>query len=199
MKINIIVFDGVDEFDFLGPYEMLKEAARLGKEVEVSLVSLRPQEEIISNHGIRFKSQGVMEEDVELVIVPGGGWITRAEQGLRKEIEFGALQQQIVNFHAKGAILVGVCTGVMAIAAAGLLNGRMATTHHQAMPELSKAGAKVVRSRVVDIGDMITCGGFTSSLDLGMWIVERFWGIQTADSIAEYLEYHRNKDVQVFV
>jgi transcriptional regulator GlxA family with amidase domain len=195
MKVRIIVYDGADELDFVGPYEVLDSAAKLGKDVDVALVTLQPQAEITAAHGMRIRPHGVLEGQVDLVVVPGGGWAARAARGVRAEIERGEMIARITALHQDGATVAGVCTGAMALAAAGLLDGRAAVTHHGAVADLRATTARVIEARVVDDGDIITCGGVTSSLDLALWVVERFWGAETANTIARALEYSRSADI----
>ncbi len=68
----------------------------------------------------------------------------------------------------------------MLLAAAGLVEGRHAITHHGALADLEAAGAHVVRARVVDDGDLVTAGGVTSGLDLALHLVERLFGSDAA-------------------
>jgi transcriptional regulator GlxA family with amidase domain len=97
--------------------------------------------------------------------------------------------------HEEGTILAAICTGSMLLAAAGLLRGRPATTHHGALEDLRTAGAEVIRARVVDDGDIVTAGGVTSGLDLALWLVERFAGPQLAVAVEQRLEYERRGTV----
>ena len=123
MRVAIVLFDGFDELDAIGPFEVLREAARRGT-------------------------------------------------------------------------VATVCTGGMIAAAAGLVAGRPAVTHHSALRDLEAAGAEVVRARVVDDGDLVTAGGVTSGLDLALRLVERHFGAELADAIADELEYERRGDVR---
>ena len=81
------------------------------------------------------------------------------------------------------------------ISAAGLLDGRPAITHHAALGDLRRTPTQVIDARVVDDGDVISCGGVMSSLDLALWLVERLWGAATAETIADTMEYRRSKDI----
>ncbi|GAA3388029.1 DJ-1/PfpI family protein [Streptomyces roseoviridis] len=84
-----------------------------------------------------------------------------------------------------------MCTGTLLLSAAGLTAGRRCTTHHIALDDLRAQGGRVVGGRVVDDGDLVTCGGVTSGVDLGIWLVERFFGADTALFAEEVLEYER--------
>jgi transcriptional regulator GlxA family with amidase domain len=96
-----------------------------------------------------------------------------------------------------GAVLAAVCTGAMLLATAGVLTGRRATTHHSAWADLEAAGAVLVRDRVVDDGDVVTAGGVTSGIDLGLWLIERFAGPDQAARAAERLEYRPERPAPV--
>jgi transcriptional regulator GlxA family with amidase domain len=131
----------------------------------------------------------------DLIVVPGGGWITRSPAGAWAEAQRGALPNQLAQLHRDGVTTASVCTGAMLLATAGLLKNRPAVTHHGALHELEATGAQVIRARVVDDGDVVTAGGVTSGLDLSLWLVERFFGPQTAHTIEERLEYERRGTV----
>lgn len=87
--------------------------------------------------------------------------------------------------------LASVCTGSMLLAAAGLLTGRRATTNRGALEELRGYGVEVLDERVVDDGTVMTAGGLTAGIDLGLWIVEREQGTAAADRRAHAVEYVR--------
>jgi transcriptional regulator GlxA family with amidase domain len=72
---------------------------------------------------------------------------------------------------------------------AGVITGRRASTHHSALEELAELGVEVVPERVVDDGDLITCGGVTSGLDLAFWLVARELNDVLAQQISKAMEY----------
>jgi transcriptional regulator GlxA family with amidase domain len=121
--------------------------------------------------------------------VPGGGWGDRAPQGTRAEVQRGDLPRAIAARHAAGATVASVCTGALLLAAAGLLEGRPATTHHTALDDLAERGARVVGERVVDDGDVLTAGGVTSGLDLALHLVGRLFGAEPARARAAEIEF----------
>jgi transcriptional regulator GlxA family with amidase domain len=130
-----------------------------------------------------------------LIVVPGGGWIGRAATGARVEAERGEIPTMLAQLHARGTVVASVCTGAMLLAAAGLLRGVPAVTHHGAIDALAAAGARVIRARVVDADRIITGGGVTSGLDVALWIVERFAGAAVASAVEANLEYERRGTV----
>jgi transcriptional regulator GlxA family with amidase domain len=123
-----------------------------------------------------------------MLLVPGGGWFAGA--GVRDEIERGVLPAAVVAAHERGAIVGSVCTGAMLLAAAGLVQGRRATTHRAAIEDLRGYGAQIVEgARFVDDGDLVTAGGVTSGLDLGLHVVEKVAGASMAERVATDIEY----------
>jgi transcriptional regulator GlxA family with amidase domain len=195
MRVDIVVFDGFDELDALGPLEVLRTGRPMGADVSAWLVSLDGAEEVTGSHGVRLRVDGPADEAADLVIVPGGGWNDRAPEGAWAQARRGALPELLGRRHAAGATVAGVCTGGMMLAAAGLTRGRPATTHHTALAELEASGATPVTARVVDDGDVLTAGGVTSGLDLALWILERHSGRELAESVAAEIEYRRSDDV----
>lgn len=190
-RIHIVVFDGVDELDVVGPYEVLCNAAASAGWV-VELASHAAPAEHLGAHGLPFRAGVALGSgEPELVVVPGGGWTSGAAVGARAEAARGEVPRRLAALHAGGAIMTAVCTGTMLLAAAGLLRGRRAVTHRRAIDDLGGCGAVVVDARVVDDGDIVTCGGVTSGIDLALWLVERFAGLPLATSIAERIQHER--------
>jgi transcriptional regulator GlxA family with amidase domain len=195
MKVAVVVFEGFDELDAIGPYEVLRNAALARPELEVAIVTREPAEEVTGSHGMTLKPHGVLDDGYDLVIVPGGGWNDRAPRGARAEAERGDLPAELRRLHERGTAMAAVCTGGMLLASAEITRGRPAVTHHAAIEELRESGAEVVLERVVDDGDLVTAGGVTSGLDLAFWLVEREFGRSLADLIAREMEYERTGGV----
>jgi transcriptional regulator GlxA family with amidase domain len=192
MRFEIMVFDGVDELDAVGPYEVLARAAReAGWSVRLVVLPGRPLE-VLGHHGLALRAHGVLSSDPDVLVVTGGGWVDRSAAGIRAEVAQGDIVRAVSERAGQG-VLAAVCTGAMALAAAGLLEGRRASTHHGASADLAAAGAVPVEARVVDDGDIVTAGGVTSGLDLGLWLVERFAGADAAARVAAGLEHNRRE------
>jgi transcriptional regulator GlxA family with amidase domain len=88
-----------------------------------------------------------------------------------------------------------VCGGSLALAMAGLLEGRNAVTHHLGMDLLEATGVTAVNARVVDDGDLVTSGAVTSGLDLALHLLERTYGARVALAVEELFAYERRGTV----
>jgi transcriptional regulator GlxA family with amidase domain len=188
--IDVLIFDGVDELDALGPYEVFANAG-----LDVALVHLDGPRDVTGAHGVRFHATAALR-GAAVVLVPGGGWNDRAVAGAWAQAQRDGLPAAIAAAHARGALVAAVCTGTMIVEAAGVLEGRAAVTHAGAIGELRERGVDVrADARVVDAGDVITCGGVTSGLDLALHLVDRLCGADTAAAVARELEHDRRGTV----
>jgi len=177
--VEIVLFDGWDELDALAPFEVLRQAERRGAPLSCRLVTLG-----------EVRAAAPLGRPGWLV-VPGGGWNGRAERGAWGEVQRGHLPRAVGEAHARGAGVASVCTGALIVAATGLLRGRPAVTHRSALGDLARAGAEVVEARVVDDGDLVTAGGVTSGLDLGLRLLDRLAGPAAAAEVAAEMEIVR--------
>lgn len=192
MDVAIVLFEGFDEMDAVGPFEVFQTAGAAGCDLEVRLVTREQADRVQASHGLRVEPDGVLADaDPDLLLVPGGGWSTGQDVGVRRAYEAGDLPATIASAHASGIDVASVCTGAMLLARAGLLDGRPATTHQAALADLRETGADVRTDRVVDDGDVLTAGGVTAGLDLALHVVERECGADVADRVAETLAYER--------
>ena len=120
MRIAVVVFDGFDELDAIGPLEVLRNAATMGGvDLEVDLVALGGEAEVTGSHGLRIRPDGPLDpQRTDLLVIPGGGWNDRAPQGARAEAERGELPAALAAAHRSGAVVATVCTGAMLATAA---------------------------------------------------------------------------------
>ena len=193
LRIDIIAFDGHDELDVLGPYEVLAMARAAGAELEVRRVTRTAQDMVTAAYGTSYRPDGQYQPGADILVVPGGGWAVRADTGAWGEVQRGDWLPPLSAAAGTGTIMVGVCTGAMLLAHAGVIGRRRAATHHLARADLAATGATVVEDRVVDEGDLITGGGVTSGIDVALWLVERFLSRELADTVADRLQYPRTR------
>ncbi|MET7375838.1 DJ-1/PfpI family protein [Micromonospora arida] len=183
MRIEIVVFDGFDELDVFGPFEVLSMAG-----FDVALVAVERPGPVTSMRGVQLQVPEVLHQ-ADGVIVPGGGWLNRAAEGSWAQARRGVLPARLVELAPSARWMASVCTGALVLAAAGLLTGRRATTNRNAYDELRAHDVTVLDERVVDDGDRVTAGALSAGLDLGLWLTERELGAATANLVATTIEY----------
>ena len=206
MNVDVLLYDGFDELDGIGPYEVFDYALGYAGEGDdragrVRYVTLDERDSVTASHGTRIGVDGVLAEPgavdaPDLLVVPGGGWSARDEAASAwAEAQKGDVPRALADHHAGGTRIASVCTGSMLLAAAGVTDGRRAVTHAAAIDELRESGADVVDERVVDDGDLLSAGGVTSGIDLALYVVEREFGREVADRVATVIEYERRYEV----
>ena len=184
MRIEILIYDGFDDLDGFGPFEVCNGAG-----LETRFVTIAPQDVVTTSHGARVIPHGVLG-DPDLVLVPGGGWNDGSPQGARAEARRGDIARALAARHAAGRRVGSVCTGAMLLAEAGVLAGRRAITHWSAIEDLRGYGVEVVDgARVVDEGDIITAAGVTSGIDLALQIVAAEKGEDAARAAGREIEW----------
>ncbi|MFA6505538.1 MAG: helix-turn-helix domain-containing protein [Treponemataceae bacterium] len=139
------------------------------------------------------KRSGESELGGRVVLIPaysGGGLPPTKDE---------AILERLRSAHRKGAVVASVCAGAAWIAAAGLDRGRALTTHWSLAPQLAalRADVRVVAScLVIDHGDIVSAGGLLSWIDLGLHLIERYWGKESADDCARTLVWDRSRKLQ---
>jgi transcriptional regulator GlxA family with amidase domain len=160
MNTEILLFDGFDELDAMGPWEVLGGLAQLRDDVTARLVTLEGARDVRADHGAVISAHGALSERPDVLIVPGGGWFDRSPEGAWRQAERGEIPAAIAARYAAGTTVASVCTGALLVARSGILDGRRATTNPGALDDLRAYGTiEVLESRIVDDGDILTAGG----------------------------------------
>ena len=186
---EIIIYDGIDDLDAFGVLECLRLAS-----CPVKLKSLRKQDFVTTASGVKITPAGTfdLQKAPYVLIVPGGGW-PDPNVGAWAEAKRGEILEVIRQFHKQAqerkAVLASVCIGSLLLGKAGLLKDRPSTTNRGFYKELKEFGGNLIEARVVDDGDIVTAAGITASLDLGLWLVQRFCGMEKAMYVSNQLEF----------
>jgi transcriptional regulator GlxA family with amidase domain len=198
--VQIILFDGFDPMDVVAPYEVLSAGGDIsGGQLQAELVSFEGARRVNSGiRGLSLDAVGPIDlERADLFVVPGAaasntadipGLLAAAAQSGLAEVIGAAMQRPNIT-------VTTVCGGSLVLAMAGLLEGRHAISHHAGLDLLEATGVQVVRARVVDDGDLVTAGGVTSGLDLGLYVVERELGPRVALMVEKLFEYEKRGTV----
>ena len=188
MDIGILVFEDVEELDFAGPWEVLGVWAQdhPGDGVSLRLVAESPGT-VRCRKGLRVTPDATLRqaEALDVVVVPGG-------DGARRAARSEDTLKWIRGHAARGAIVTSVCTGALVLAAAGLLDGRPATTHWSAYDELRSYGRDVdVRpdERFVDDGNVVTAAGVSAGIDMALHLVARLGSPEHAREVRREMQY----------
>jgi transcriptional regulator GlxA family with amidase domain len=179
MRIDVLMFEGVAEVDALATYAVFANARSRGLPVEPHLVTADGATQVTGCYGTTFADLVPWSPETARVLAVSGGWIL-------EEIERGVIPKQLVEAKARGGdglILAGIDSGALLLGAAGLIGGRPATTHRADLERLAE-WAEVIDARVVDDGDLVTCGsGWFAGVDLALWLLERELGA-AAEAVA---------------
>jgi transcriptional regulator GlxA family with amidase domain len=200
MHAQIVLFDGFDPLDVIAPFEVLAFGSDvLGGELIVELVSAEGPREVTSGTlGLSLKATGQLDPSKPgYIVVPGA---VGPVEGDPDEVDtipvllarFGEttavplIRQALDN---PGITVATVCGGSLALAMAGLIDGRHANTHHLGVDVLEATGAIPIAARVVDDGDLISAGGVTSGLDLALYLLRRSYGPQVALAVEDMFAF----------
>jgi transcriptional regulator GlxA family with amidase domain len=199
---QIVLFDGFDPLDVIAPFEVLSAGSdALGGLLEVRLVGIDHAGSVVSGtRGVELRASDVLRpEEPGFVIVPGASGPVDGDPDvidtipvLLARVGETALPALVRRaFAAPDTLVATVCGGSLALAMAGILDGRTAVTNHLGNDVLDATGVRVVAARVVDDGDLVSAGGVTSGLDLALYLLERYYGPRIAHSVEQLFEYER--------
>ena len=187
-RVAILLFDEVEVLDFAGPFEVFSVARLATGEAafDVVTVALDPGE-VAARGGLRVVPgfTAACHEHADILVVPGG-------YGTRREMKRAAMQDFLRRAGGSAELTLSVCTGALMLGAAGLLQGRAATTHWAAMSELRAldSGARILPdARVVDNGSLVVCAGVSAGIDGSLHVVERLLGRIDAEATARAMQY----------
>ncbi|RBQ21155.1 DJ-1/PfpI family protein [Spongiactinospora rosea] len=179
MDVAIFIYDGFTALDVTGPFEVLSRLP----DAKVRFVSATPGMVAADQPGF-----GLVAEPLDsmprpdLLVVSGGSTTTRY---LADETILSWLRQ----VHETTVWTTSVCTGSMLLGAAGLLQGRRATTFWYELESMRCFGAEPVSERVVEDGKIITAAGVSSGIDMALTVCDRLQGARYAQAVQLGIEY----------
>lgn len=179
LVIGALIFSDMNQLDFTGPFEVLTRTPD-----SRFLVVGKTKEPITDVQGLILTPEASIEEcpQLDVLVVPGG-------IGADRLLEDAAVVDFIRRQAAGAQLVLSVCTGALLCGAAGLLNGRRATTHWASHHLLAAFGAIPIDERVVVDGSFVFAAGVTSGIDGALQAVALLRGQAAAQEIQLYLEY----------
>jgi transcriptional regulator GlxA family with amidase domain len=207
LSAQVVLFDGFDPLDAIGVFEVLAAgSAAVGGELAVELVTAEGPRSVVSGTlGLTIPATGTLDpEKPGYIVVPGASGPIDGDPDdgvdtipvlLSRFSQTAAIPLVKQAMENTAVTVTAVCGGSLALAMAGLLEGRHAVTHVLGMDMLDATGVNAVQARVVDDGDLITAGGVTSGLDLGLYLLELEYGPKIARAVEALFEYERRGTV----
>lgn len=183
--IVFLVYPGLTVLDLIGPLEVLSSARQYLAEPFRVVVAGETLAAVGTDTPVKLTPDVTLDEARRPfgVIVPGGGRPTLAAMGNRVLTDY-------LKEAAAGAEFIGsVCTGALILAAAGLLDGRRATTHWAYIPVLERFGATYAQERWVEDGKFITAAGVSAGIDMALRLLARLAGEEVARRTQLDIEY----------
>lgn len=184
-SIAILVFDGVEELDFVGPWEVFSMAKQLGAPLDVFTVGW-PDTAITCAKGLKITADHAFADKprADVVLVPGG-------KGTRQLAQDDVFNAELRSYLAQAKWQTSVCTGSALLARAGFLEGRQATTNRSALDFLRAHAPHtyILDQRFVHDGNIVTSAGVSAGIDMTLWLVGHLFGEDMARSTQTHMEY----------
>jgi len=187
--VAILAFDDMEVLDYAGPYEVFNVAGELGEGAPFSVFSVGLTGDPAVGRGGFTVLPAYSLDDApppDLLVVPGGA-------GTRPLVRDERLLAWLRERAAEVELLLSVCTGALVLGAAGLLERRPATTHHDAYDELAAVSptTQVVRGQrfVRSAETILTSAGVSAGVDLSLHVVQLLAGRATRDLVATEMEW----------
>ncbi|MFD5817597.1 DJ-1/PfpI family protein [Streptomyces sp. NPDC127038] len=180
MQIAIVLYDRFTALDAVGPYETL---GRL-PDADTVFVAERtgPVRSDTGRLALTADKSLAQVPHPDIVVVPGG-------PGQSDQMDNPVLLDWLRAADTTSLWTTSVCTGSLLLAAAGLLDGRRATSHWLALDELKRFGAEPTGERVVFDGTYVTSAGVSSGIDMGLALLGRIAGDEHAQAVQLLTEY----------
>lgn len=183
-----MLFDGVEELDAVGPWEVLAYWARNSPEDGWQAVTFgRKAGDVHCAKGlvIRAEHSWTSTPPLDVLVLPGG-------QGTRPLLNDPEVLDWIRRLRDDGTLMTSVCTGSLVFAAAGILNGRPATTYWDQLELLKRLDPTIElrpTERWVDSGEVITASGVSAGIDMALHLVRRLAGEERAREVRRGIQY----------
>jgi transcriptional regulator GlxA family with amidase domain len=186
-EVGILLFDGVEELDFAGPYEVFGVAAEVGLDVGLTTIGLTGDRARASKGLVMLADRRAAHAPaLDIAVMPGG-------IGTRTLMKDPAALATVRKLAEPCRWVMSVCTGSLVLGAAGLLDGRRATTHWNHIADLRAVAphSSVVDDRryVVD-GNVITSAGVSAGIDASLWLVGHLFGPEAGGEVQKWMEYY---------
>lgn len=182
--IIFLLYPGFEELDLAGPYEVFATASRIVRN-DWRLSTASTERTVRSAHGLSVVADHFLDDGPapDILVVPGG----RTQAAIEDE----RLVSYVRRVATAADLLVSVCTGSLMYWAAGLLEGRRATTYFGEIDYLRMLGGVdvVEDERWVHDGKLVTSAGVSAGIDMALYVVGQLLSPTVARKVQRYIEY----------
>jgi transcriptional regulator GlxA family with amidase domain len=182
--IAFVLYPGLTPLDLIGPLQVLAQLAWMDQRYQVTVVAERV-EPMVSDLPVRLTPDKTFQEvpDPFVVVVPGG------TVGTLSAMVSPAIRDYLLTTAPNAHVVASVCTGSLILAAAGLLEGRQATTHWALAEQLNRLGATYQPRRWVRDGKFISSAGVSAGIDMAIQLAAELTNQQVARQAQLIIEY----------
>jgi transcriptional regulator GlxA family with amidase domain len=186
--LGVLIFPGFELLDAYGPLELW---GNLKSQVQVVIIAAKPGP-IASNQGPKTVAEYGFDDapHLDLIVVPGG-------RGVLPLVKDTATLEWLRLRAKQAEIVMSVCNGASLLAAAGILDGRPATTNKMFWNTATEPGPKVKwikKARWVDDGTVVTSSGVSAGIDMSLAVISRLYGKEVAERLSRITEYEPHTD-----
>ncbi|REH01634.1 DJ-1/PfpI family protein [Flavobacterium aquicola] len=184
MKIAYILFDNITWLDFIGIYDPISRLKSMGYLPDMSWdICAYSDKKIADSFGLEIVPAKIKSSlaNYDAIIIPGGF-------GTR-ELQFDTEFIEWIKTAGIDTTKISICTGSLILGAAGFLTDKKATTNFQEYEALKPYCKEVVNSRIVEDGNVITAGAVSASIDLGLYLCEKWAGQNAQEEIRKKMDY----------
>jgi transcriptional regulator GlxA family with amidase domain len=188
VNIGVALFEGAEELDWAGPWEVLSAWSSGWPDDGVEVFTVADGDgPVRCAKGLRVLADHTWETapPLDVLVFPGG-------RGTRAQLGDEAVQARMRGILERGTLMTSVCTGSLVYADSGLLDGKPATTHWGSLDRLAELGDGIeVRpeDRFVDAGEVVTAAGVSAGIDMALHLVARLHSPERAREVCRYIQY----------
>jgi transcriptional regulator GlxA family with amidase domain len=184
-NIGMLIFDDVEELDFVGPWEVLGYANQLSGRDRLLTLAESPRA-VRCAKGLGILPDAVIGDapPLDVILVPGG-------KGTRREVGNAPLMAWLRDVAKAATWVTSVCTGSLLLHEAGPARGKRVTTHWSFVEGLRARGDVTVVGdmRWVRDGNLVTAAGVSAGIDMALWLVGQRDGIPLARQVQRGIQY----------
>lgn len=184
MKIAYIIFDRITWLDFIGIYDPISRLKSMNYLPDLTWDICSFTNSVTDIFGLEIKPAKIQNSlfDYDAIIIPGG-------LGTR-QLQFDNEFLNWVKTSKTTSYKISICTGSLILGAAGFLTDKKATTNYQEYEALKQYCREVSEDRIVEDNNIITAAAVSASIDLGLYLCNKWAGQEARNEIRKKMDYH---------